>query len=184
LIDPTLIEIVGAENVHFSLATASYTFSKAQDMMAFQAILRNKFLLKVLDIQTIKSRRGEEACCQHLKIWRQFDDGRNTISFHGQSREPKKQYEFPFQLFEPRITHPDGRTDSKLVEITFKTSEKHGRHPSAESEDSFSLVRPSTWSSRRNSSASKVSSPGQNIDCGMRTSLRLPRNFQISKERL
>jgi hypothetical protein len=187
LIDPTLIEIVGVENESFSLAAASYTFPKAHDMMAFQTKLRNKFLLKVLDIETIKSKRGEEACCQHLKIWREFDDGRNTISFHGQSREPKKQYEFPFQLFIPRITHPDGKTDSKLVEIRFiasPASEKHERNPSAESEESFSLRRPSTWTGRRNSSGSKVPLPGQNIASAMRMLLRLPRNFQISKKRL
>jgi hypothetical protein len=155
---------VGAESVYFPHAIASFKFSKAPDAMAFQAILRKKFLLKVLNTDKIKSNRGEEACFQHMKIWREFEDGRNTISFHGQSRETKNQYEFPLQLIEPRITHPDGTKNSKLVEIRFITpsSKKHERHRSSEStESTFSLRHPSTWSTRSNFSGSKALPAGR-----------------------
>ncbi len=152
---------MGAESRDFSHATALFKFPKAPDAMAFQAILRKKFLLKVLNTDTVTSERGEEASSQQLKIWREFEDGRNTISFHGQSRDTKNQYEFPLQLFQPMIMHPDGIAKSKRVKIKFITSppKTHERHPSESSESTFSWGRPSTWS-RRNSSGSKAPSAG------------------------
>lgn len=71
-------------------------------MLAFQSALRDKLIRHTFDVDSIHSRHCLETSHDHLKLWSDFSDKNDTISFYvKKENEPGKHLEFPLGCFEP-----------------------------------------------------------------------------------
>jgi hypothetical protein len=104
-------------------------------MLAFQSALRDKLIRHTFDVDSIRSKHRLETSHEHLKLWSDFSDKNDTISFYvKKENEPGAHLEFPMGCFEP--TAFPRQDNPEYVRIYFRLRPKPSG-PKRTSQDSI-----------------------------------------------
>ena len=135
-----------------------YYFPSPEDMLSFQSVLRERDILETFEVDGIRSQSDQLTAKEHLKIWRDFGNGREWLSFYQYKAAPKGHIDLPIGWFEAKIYKRVGKGKEKIVHIKFHFSGKEkSRIPSIE--EVWNSIRRVSMSSFRRSSEISMNSP-------------------------